>query len=121
MTKKKQSSVDLSPPDGAIHVDTFVDGLGKEHYARWFFALHRFSSVLKLTFAPWISQYELYCTHDGKRWRVTGASRLGDIYLKDPNDAPVGVGEHSDKGWEGPFYDKRGVYVNQCTDWSEKP
>jgi hypothetical protein len=101
------------------HVDDFIDGLSEWYYARWFFALHRFPAALAGAFAPWINKYELYCTHTGTRWRVTGASRLGDIYLKIPSDAPPGVSEFGD-GWVGPYYDKRDVYVNECTDWSEK-
>lgn len=29
----------------------------------------------------WIAAHKLFCTYEGIRWRVTGASRLGDVWL----------------------------------------
>lgn len=116
MTKTFQELAgDLITDATREHVDDFIDAPNSKHdYARWFFAIHRFPAFLSTVFAPFMSQYRLYCTFEGKRWRVVGASRLGDIYLKDPAHALPDAKEWS------PFYDKRSVHTNQVTDWSDK-
>lgn len=50
---------------------------------------------------------KLFCTHNGIRYRVTGASRLSDIYLT--------------QDFESCGYEQRGVDVDECSDWSETP
>ena len=49
---------------------------------------------------------KLFCTYKGKRWRVTGASRLGDIWLISDITKDVS-------------YDER-VNVVHCTQWSNE-
>ena len=54
-----------------------------------------------------MKDHKLFCTYKGKRYRVTGASRLGDIWLaKDFN--------------EDTSYDERGD-IRKCTEWGDKP
>lgn len=74
------------PDEEPWHVDDFIDyGLEyntpEEKYARWFFMLARLSAVLSCHFSEWIGQYRLFCTYKDERYRVTGASRMGDIWL----------------------------------------
>jgi len=47
---------------------------------------------------------KLFCTYQGTRWRVTGASRLGDVWLTKNIDKDTG-------------YDER-VNVSDITEWS---
>lgn len=118
------SRVEADPPPELEPqgVDAFIEDFTRtsepERYARLFFHLHRLPASLWLAFETWLATYELYCTHEGKRWRVTGCSRLGDIYFKNPEDAPPG----SQPGaWRGPYYDERGAFPSDCSDWSSKP
>lgn len=96
-----------------MHVDNFVaaaSGLGSEcrnDYARFFFLLARLPAVMQFAFGPWISQFKLFCTFQGQRYRVTGASRLGDVWLALDFGRSIG-------------YDKR-VDVEQCSNWSPEP
>jgi len=73
--------------DKEMHVDDFIDSHFHRKdeegvlYARWFLNLHRLSASLQADFDPWITQYKLFCTYKRKRYRVTGCSRLGDVWL----------------------------------------
>jgi hypothetical protein len=54
-------------------------------------------------FAQFMAAHPLFCTYEGKPWRVTGASRLGDVWLvADPI---------RDAG-----YDRR-ARVSLCSEW----
>ncbi len=60
------------------HIDDFIDAVSfdrAENYAKFFFNLKRLSAHKGMVWALWISKYKLFCTFEGKRWRVTGASR----------------------------------------------
>lgn len=54
----------------------------------------------------------LFCRYKGKSWRVTGCSRMGDVWL------------HSRLDWEEGkirgYYERR-VNVDECSEWSDKP
>ena len=92
------------------HVDDFIDDVcvaKEERYAQFFFFLHRLPAWQQAHYAPWISQYKLFCTWKGRRWRVTGASRMGDIWLADNFKRDVG-------------YDHR-VDLEECSEWSNEP
>lgn len=98
------------PPDdekGTLyHVDDFIDDPKQDAYARWMLMHFRLSSDMKLAFEPFIRERKLFCTFEGKRFRVTGASTLGDIWLvRDFN---------KDHG-----YDLR-VLVATCSNWSPR-
>ena len=69
-----------------MHVDDFIDDPNTDVYASWFLMTKRFPAMLQLKFSPIITKYKLFCIYKGKHYRVTGASRLGDIWLaKDLN------------------------------------
>ena len=95
------------------HIDEFIDGKEfkgvhsskEELYARWVFMQFRLPATLRLAFDPFIPK--LFCTWKGKRYRVTGASRLGDVWLAKNFNKDVG-------------YDYR-VNVDECSEWSDKP
>lgn len=95
------------------HVDDFVDDYGdadapwQRAYARWMFLHFRLPALLKHSFAQFIADRRLFCTWQGKRYRVTGASRLGDVWLH--SDFSVDTG-----------YEHR-VELDECSDWSPEP
>jgi len=64
-----------------MHVDLYIDHRGGDPYARFVLLLFRLPAMLLTGFAPFIGQHRLFCDYEGKRYRVTGASRLGDVWL----------------------------------------
>lgn len=98
------------------HVDEFIeemaDGsdtldMGDAMYARWFLMHARLPAFMQFQFAKWIEPYQLFCTYEGKRYRCTGASRLGDVWLTADFKRKTG-------------YELR-VDLSKCTLWSDKP
>lgn len=91
-----------------MHVDDFIDNeYNKDNYARFFFLLHRLEAALFYDFKKWIDQYKLFCDYQGQRYRVTGCSRLGDVWLSADFNRESG-------------YEKR-VEVGECSNWGDKP
>jgi hypothetical protein len=94
-----------------IHVDDFVDDIAKgsrpERYARFWLFHARLSAVLKNQFREFPGGAKLFCDYQGKRYRVTGASRLGDVWLAENHNRDIG-------------YDLR-VDVDSCSNWGEEP
>lgn len=94
---------DLDP--SKVHVDEFVEDHKQNAYARWMLHHFRLMAALQIDFAQFLSGAKLFCSYEGTRWRVTGASRFGDIYLTSDFDQDYG-------------YQKRGVFASEVTDWS---
>lgn len=101
---------EVQGPQGLfIHVDDFIDNCSPvkyegERYAQWFFALYRFPAALKMRFRPYLKDLKLFCTWNGQRYRVTGCSRLGDVWLTANFERECG-------------YEYR-VNVDDCSAWS---
>lgn len=98
--------------DGPVHVDDFVDNCyeyrdEKYTYARWFFLLHRLPAAMQSSFKEYISKYKLFCTYKEKTYRVTGASRLGDVWLTADFNQDTG-------------YQHR-VNLDDCSNWRDEP
>jgi hypothetical protein len=95
------------------HIDDWVfDNLGSEDttiaYAIAFFSLKRLPAVNQAEIKPIMEQHKLFCTYkDGKCYRVTGASRMGDVWL------------HSDHTVEQSYTNR--VNVEDCKNWSKEP
>src|SRR5690606_35641309 len=49
---------------------------------------------------------KLFCTFEGRRWRVVGASRMGDVWLTEDFDSEQ--------------YTRR-VNLDDCSEWSDAP
>ena len=91
-----------------MHVDEFIDGhFNEEKYARWCFLLFRLPAVLQADFREFTKKYKLFCTYNAVRFRVTGASRLGDIWLTSDFNQDTG-------------YEHR-VDLSECSEWGDKP
>lgn len=55
----------------------------------------------------WLKANPLFCTYQGQRFRVTGASRLGDVWLS-PDFAQENGYQHR-------------VDVTDCSQWGAQP
>ena len=88
-----------------MHVDDFIDYSPTDEYASWFFMLKRLPASLSFKFEEFIKQYKLFCKYDSKKYRVTGASRMGDIWLTSDFSQESG-------------YELR-VEAEKCSDWSK--
>lgn len=93
-----------------MHIDEWLDKFkqskppGGEMYARFVLEHYRMPAWKQNGYAEWTSQFKLFCTYKGERYRVTGASRLGDIWLARDLNREAG-------------YDLR-VNVDECSGWS---
>jgi len=94
-----------------MHVDDFIDAMPNfsnrndgTDYAAFFFLLHRLPAAMQIKFKTWIDPYTLFCTYQNEKYRVTGASRMGDIWLTKDFTKDVG-------------YDLR-VDIDECSGWS---
>lgn len=76
-------------------------------YAAFFLHHARLSAVAQIAFAPYLGQIRLFCTYKGARYRCTGASRLGDVWLARDHERDTG-------------YDLR-VAVDECKLWGREP
>jgi hypothetical protein len=98
--------------EGPTHVDDWLDtptlnGDEGEKYAKFVLEHKRMPAWKKLAYEKWMRQFRLFCTYNGKRYRCTGASSLGDVWLaKDHN---------REKG-----YDMR-VSLDDCSAWGSEP
>lgn len=87
-----------------IHVDDFIDcHFGKEKYARFVLNYFRMPAALKFDFEEFMKPFKLFADWKDKRYRVTGASRMGDVWLSDDFDRECG-------------YEHR-VFVEELSNW----
>jgi hypothetical protein len=95
------------------HVDDWLDEIPADlrdegqSYARWFLEQARFPAWKKSIYSTVMKQFALFCDYEGRRYRCTGASRLGDVWLADDHEQTHG-------------YDHR-VDVAKCSNWGPKP
>lgn len=90
------------------HVDDFIDDyFARDEWGAVRFVLYHFrlSAAYLHQFESIVNHFELSCEYKGKRYRVTGASRLGDIWLRSDFSQTSG-------------YDTGGrVLVKDCSNW----
>lgn len=86
------------------HIDEYIDAYDTDPDVSWFLMLKRMPATLQAKFKEHIEPLSLFCEFEGKRWRVTGASRLGDIWLTSKFTQSIG-------------YEKR-VYIDDCSKFS---
>jgi hypothetical protein len=85
------------------HVDDFIDDPSSDRYAASWFESFRRPAYEKLR-KP--DARKLFATCEGSRYRVTGCSRMGDVWLHSNVD-------------EDTTYQKR-VDVDACSGWSSE-
>ena len=94
------------------HVDNWIDDPFPIHdeavnYAKWFLNYKRMPAASQMKFYEFMKDHKLFCMYEGEQYRVTGASRMGDVYLTKDFGRDAG-------------YDKR-VSVDKCSQWSPEP
>lgn len=92
----------------ATHVDDWLETAVAStdagvRYAAFFLHHKRLSAAAQNCFREHLKPYKLYCDYQDKRYRCTGASRLGDVWLHSDRSKDVG-------------YELR-VDVDGCTNW----
>lgn len=92
---KELAQLYIKSQDGNVHVDDFIDSISlenkaAENYAKFFFMLHRLPAYMKHQWNDLISKYKLFCTYKNKTYRVTGCSRMGDIWITSDLDQDHG-------------------------------
>jgi hypothetical protein len=90
-----------------MEVDDFIDAHDTDKTVSWFLFLHRLPATLQFKFEKEIKKHKLFCDHEGERWRVTMASRFGDIGISRNLEKDMG-------------YEKR-VMLEDCSNWSGEP
>lgn len=95
-----------------MHVDEFIhQGMFRHEDPRAYaaFVLEHFRKAAwwRSMTDQWMNQFKLFGTYNGKRYRVTGASRLGDVWLQEDFDKDHGYNERVD--------------VLSVSDWSATP
>ena len=89
------------------HIDEWIDNPRSkdegERYAKFVLWYFRYPAWAKMAFWEFMRDHKLFCTYEGNRYRVTGASRMGDIWLTSDFSQDHG-------------YELR-VDVSKCYDW----
>lgn len=101
-----QSKVEPQHVDEWLDTPSFPSDEG-ESYAKFVLMYKRMPAWCQGAFAPWMAKHKLFCTYEGKRYRCTGASRMGDVWLAEDFNRENG-------------YDLR-VDVGKCSEWGATP
>lgn len=112
------SQKELFKSDLFVHIDNFIDRATffekREesaeilNYAKLFFLIKRLPAYMRIQFDDILGDnLKLFCTYNGGRFRITGASRMGDIYLNKNHNDNVG-------------YNIR-VCINEVTNLGKEP
>lgn len=97
----------------ALHIDEFLDSsyhVTKLNlaYVHFVFSHFRKPAVDKMMHDQFMRQFKLFVDFEGRTWRVTGASRFGDIWLQSRFDQDHG-------------YDRRvALRLNEFQNWRDK-
>jgi hypothetical protein len=94
------------------HVDDFIDApcsqmSESETYAAWILNHFRFPANLRFKFDKFVKAHKLFATFEGKVYLVTGASRMGDVWLAEDFDRESGYGLRID--------------INVIQSWGDNP
>lgn len=93
-----------------MHVDDWLDtppSSESGRYARE--VVEHFRRPAYLKNEGWIKAHPLYATYKGQRWKVIGASRLGDVWLTE-DISPDKLYGYSER-----------VDVEACSAWGPSP
>lgn len=90
-----------------MHVDDWLDEQNGTAHARFMLEYFRLPAMTQYEQADKMKGHRLFCDYEGKRMRVTGASRFGDIWLTSNFNQKTG-------------YQKR-IDILDCSKWGDKP
>jgi hypothetical protein len=86
--------------------DRYITCPDDEKYARAFFTIKvAFNAAQSWNVSPIMEQHKLFCTYRSRRYRCTGCSTMGDIWLRKNFTTNIG-------------YDLR-VDINECSNFTE--
>lgn len=95
-----------------MHVDEFIDKPVRHkpenkgmRYAQFFLLWKRMPAYMQMNFAEFYGDIKLFCDYKGNKYRCTGASRMGDVWLAKDHGQERG-------------YDLR-VDIDECSNWSD--
>lgn len=94
------------------HVDDFIDepcfndNEPQETYAKWMLFCFRLPASLKISFKTYLPTTKLFGVYEDKKYRITGASRMGDVWITSDFNQTTG-------------YEQR-VSVDKISQWSDK-
>ena len=91
-----------------MHIDDWLDTPATDDAEKWAkeFLEHCRRPAFRTDYS-WIVANPLFCTYKGERWRLLGASRLGDVWLTKNFDRVNGYDIRPD--------------VDECSEWSKTP
>ena len=92
--------------DEWIEERTYGDCKEDEKYAVAFFFLKGMDAVSSIVIYPIMKHHKLFCTFKEKKYRVTGCSSMGDIWL------------HADFKAEHGYTNR--VDIEKCSNWSNE-
>lgn len=100
------------PNTKMTHVDDWLDTPTinqdeSENYAKFVLDYKRMPAWKQNAYKQWMSQFKLFCNYNNIRYRCTGASRMGDVWLTSNHDQESG-------------HELR-VDVAHCSDWKNEP
>lgn len=115
MTGDNKNDPDVPEDPGFTHIDDWLESMSirsfrisdKDRHAVLMLDYFRRPAHWQLTLEPFFRDKKLFTTYKGDRYRVTGASRLGDIFLTKNFDQKDG-------------YEIR-VAIDDCSELSDKP
>ena len=102
----------MTEPTKFVHIDDWLDSAACSQdpsivYTAFVLHLKRLPATYYISFLNLLGPLPLFCRCEGKVWRCTGASRMGDVYLAENLERENG-------------YDRR-VEVTKCSEWSNRP
>lgn len=89
------------------HVDDFVIAHDSDDYAAWVLMHFRLPATMQVKFRKFMENHKLFCHCMGTRYRVIGASRMGDIWLTEDFNKTNGYDERAD--------------ITHCTNFGPTP
>ena len=64
-----------------VHIEDWIEDTSNDSYARFMFNHFRLRAALVFDFNPFVKPRKLFGTYQGERFRITGASSMGDVWL----------------------------------------
>lgn len=82
-------------------------------YAHFMLSHFRKTAIERMMHEPWMSQFKLFADYDGVTYRITGASRLGDVWLSSDFSRAHGYEKRVD-----PSFSTRFANFRDKADWT---
>lgn len=110
---REEQKVSSGEATAHTHVDEWLEEFMQEQgspnlgYAKFVIGHMRQPAVVRMRHDPHMKGFKLFCMYQGKKWRVTMASRLGDIGITEDFTRDSG-------------YEQR-IFVDEVESWHTAP